>query len=167
MNRIKRNAASLGLTLACLCPTAMAEPADLQRLSWLAGCWAQGAGEPGSVEHWLPPAGGLMLGLSRIVRQGRTVEYEFLRIQLDAEGRAVYTARPSTQPEASFTASSLDDAEVVFENPAHDFPQRISYRRQGADALLARIEGQLKGVARQRDFPMRRVSCDQALAPKP
>ncbi|MDT9002277.1 DUF6265 family protein [Paucibacter sp. APW11] len=167
MKRIKRSAASLGLTLACLCPTAMAEPADLQRLSWLAGCWAQGAGEPGSVEHWLPPAGGLMLGLSRIVRQGRTIEYEFLSIHLDAEGRAVYTARPSGQPAASFTATTLDEGAVSFENPAHDFPQRISYRAEGADALLARIEGRLKGVERQRDFPMRRVSCDQALAPRP
>ena len=31
---------------------------------------------------------------------------------------------------------------VVFENPGHDFPQRVIYERQG-DVLNARIEGRM------------------------
>ncbi|MGH8854313.1 MAG: hypothetical protein ACREWI_08545 [Telluria sp.] len=43
----------------------------------------------------------------------------------------------------------------MFENPAHDFPQRIIYRRVGDTGLHARIEGKGKGI----DFPMRRTAC--------
>jgi hypothetical protein len=52
------------------------------------------------------------------------------------------------------------DGEVVFENPEHDFPQRIIYRRESADALFARIEGQEKGVNKAMDFRFKRSKCD-------
>ncbi len=44
----------------------------------------------------------------------------------------------------------------MFENPAHDFPQRVIYRRLGADAVTGRIEGQIGGQARSVDFPYKR-----------
>jgi hypothetical protein len=48
----------------------------------------------------------------------------------------------------------------VFENPAHDFPQRIIYRRLSPDSLVARIEGPgPNNTTRGIDFPMRRVNC--------
>ena len=46
-----------------------------------------------------------------------------------------------------------------FENAAHDFPQRIIYRKT-AGGLHARIEGLDKGKPRSEDFPYKRVSCD-------
>lgn len=131
----------------------------VQRLAWLAGCWAAEGAEAGSVEHWLPPAGGSMLGLSRTVKNGRTREFEFMRITEAADGRLLYTALPSGQRETTFGQLSLGEAEVVFENPQHDFPQRVIYRGVGADRLQARIEGQRQGVARGVDFPMRRTAC--------
>jgi hypothetical protein len=48
--------------------------------------------------------------------------------------------------------------EVVFENGAHDFPQRIRYRR-GGDMLFARIEGTRDGKVRGVDYPYARVAC--------
>jgi hypothetical protein len=50
---------------------------------------------------------------------------------------------------------AVSDSGFTVENPAHDFPQRISYRKRGADSLLARIEGGTRDI----DFPMRRVAC--------
>ena len=160
-------ALTTGLTAALLAaPSARAaEPMSLDQLGWLAGCWAAENAEPGSVEHWLPLAGGTMIGVSRTVRNGRTVEHEFMHIRLDAEGRAVYTAIPARQKEASFTAISLGDSAVTFENLAHDFPQRIVYKAVGEDRLAARIEGQRNDATRGIDFPMRRVSCDAVLKP--
>ncbi|OWQ85626.1 hypothetical protein CDN99_21300 [Roseateles aquatilis] len=140
---------------------ARAEDSPLEQLSWLAGCWAAENGEAGSVEHWLPLAGGTMLGIGRTVKNGRTVEHEFLQIRLNAEGKPVYIALPSRQKEATFVATSIGDRAVVFENPAHDFPQRISYRAVGDDRLAARIEGLRNGAARGIDFPMKRVSCEE------
>ncbi|QNM96193.1 DUF6265 family protein [Chitinimonas koreensis] len=150
------------LAAALLALAGPARAADMQAssLAWLAGCWAAEHGEAGSGEHWLPPAGGTLLGVSRTVRNGQTVAHEFMQIRSDAEGRLVYIALPSGQREATFTATLLDAQQVAFENPAHDFPQRIVYRLQQPDRLLARIEGTRKGIARAVDFPLRRVPCE-------
>ena len=99
-----------------------------------------------------------MLGMSRTVAKGRIVEHEFLQIRVQ-DGRLVYIAKPSGQPEATFTAKSAGGREVIFENLAHDFPQRIRYRRRGADSVVARVEGPGPNGVRGFDIPMRRVSC--------
>ncbi len=152
------------LLVACTSPafasttvaTSVATPADtLAKLAGLQGCWAAGGAERGSGEQWMGPAGGTMLGMSRTVRQGRTVEYEFIRIAQGADGKLAFIAQPSGQPQASFPLLREDGDSVVFENLAHDFPQRIIYRRVGAAGLLARIEGKGKGI----DFPMSRTPC--------
>jgi hypothetical protein len=144
-------------------PCAFASEAQLptlQSLSWLAGCWAAEAGEKGSVEHWLVPAGATMLGVGRTVKNGKTVEFEFLRIQINAEGKLVYTALPSGQAEAAFTQQAIAPNSVTFENLEHDFPQRVSYRLLATNRLLARIEGLRNGVLRSIDYPMTRTRCD-------
>ncbi|HEY1398277.1 DUF6265 family protein [Roseateles sp.] len=162
---IAATALLLTLLSSLASPPAHAEEAQLERLSWLAGCWAAEKGEPGSVEHWLPLAGGTMLGIGRTVKNGRTVEHEFLQIRLNAEGQVVYIALPSRQKEATFVATSIGERAVTFENPAHDFPQRILYKAVGETGLAARIEGQSNGTTRGIDFPMKRVACEPAKAP--
>jgi hypothetical protein len=149
--------------LLCLPPLLAQAQTSVDGLSWLAGCWARETSarvEPGSGEQWLAPAAGAMLGMSRTIRGGKMIEYEFMRISQTAEGQLVYTAMPSGQRETSFALTSQTERELVFENPGHDFPQRIIYRLDNGGRLLARAEalraGQLRGV----DFPMRRVACE-------
>jgi len=155
------------VALTALAPALVrADDTSLERLGWLAGCWAAEQGEAGSVEHWLPLAGGTMLGIGRTVRNGRTVEHEFMQIRLNAEGQPVFIAQPSRQKEATFVATSIGERAVTFENPAHDFPQRVIYRAVGESGLAARIEGQRNGTTRGIDFPMRRVACE-ATKPAP
>lgn len=73
------------------------------------------------------------------------------RVQIREDGGSlVYEARPSGQPAARFPLKSLDDGVAVFENPAHDFPQRIIYRRT-PDGIAARIEGTMNGAPRAVD----------------
>ena len=129
----------------------------IDQVTWMAGCWRQDAGGRVIDEFWMAPAGGLMLGTGRTVAKGRVVEFEFMQIREDA-GRLVFTAKPSGQPEASFAAIKTGAREVVFENPSHDFPQRVMYRLDG-DTLTGRIEGSQNGKPRSVEFPLRRVAC--------
>ena len=126
----------------------------VQPPAWLAGCWEQRSGDRQSLEMWMPPAGGLMLGASRTLVNGAVREYEQIRIAVD-NGKLVYTATPSGQQTASFTSTRVTDSSFTVENLQHDFPQRIIYRRHGADSLIARVEGAARGF----DYPMRRSSC--------
>lgn len=137
-----------------------AAESDVTSLAWLAGCWSPEKGEAGSVEQWLSPAGGTMLGMSRTVKNGRTVEFEFMQLRTNAEGKLVFVALPSGQKETIFVASAVGKDSVTFENPQHDFPQKVSYRLESAERLVARIEGNRNGTLRGIDFPMRRVPCE-------
>jgi hypothetical protein len=153
----------LVLMVATIAPAARAADFDIARLAWMAGCWRQ-PGDPGSEEQWLAPAGGTMLGVGRIVRQGKATEWEFMRIASEADGRLVFHAQPSGKAPDSFPAITLTDTEVVFENLQHGFPQRVVYGNDGPDRLNARIEGQRNGQLRVVPYPMVRVSCDAQAA---
>jgi hypothetical protein len=160
---MSRRAAVLAAILCCaLHRDAWAQHADpvVRQLSWITGCWRQSSSGGSRVidEQWMSPRGGTMLGMSRTVRGDSLLEFEHLQI-LERSGRLVYHAEPSGQPPADFIASTMSDTLVVFENPEHDFPQRIIYRRRGTDTLVARIEGTRNGQTRGIDFPYARVGC--------
>lgn len=166
-----------GAFATCLCassgaaaqtPSAVNAPApagseallQLGRLSWLAGCWRADGGDTGTVEHWLPLAGETLMGVSRTVRGGKTVAHEFMQIRVGSDGKLAYLAAPSDRAPVRFPLLRQTADEVVFENPGHDFPQRIDYRQDAPDHLRARIEGLSRGVAKGIDYPMSKVSCD-------
>ena len=149
--------------IALAAPSASAAGPGIEALAWLAGCWSRADADAGSGEQWTAPAGGTMLGVSRTVRNGRTVEFEFVVIRGTADGALVYQAHPSGQASAEFRLMHAGDGEVVFENPAHDFPQRIGYRLdEDGTRLTAWIEGTRGGTTRRIPFPMRRVACDSS-----
>jgi hypothetical protein len=104
------------------------------------------------------PSGGTMIGMSRSISEGRTVEYEYLRIEL-RDGRLAYVASPSGQPEAVFLEAEITDRKAVFEAPEHDFPQRIAYERMSPRSIMAWIEGDVEGVFRVVEFPLSAARC--------
>lgn len=106
----------------------------------------------------MAPGGGSMIGMSRTVRGSETTAYEFVVITVQ-DGRLAYRAHPSGQAPATFLSTEATDARVVFENPLHDFPQRVGYRREGTE-LAAWIEGVSSGRTRRVEFPYRRVPCE-------
>ncbi len=133
--------------------------ADLSALQWLAGCWTQDGRDAGSVEQWTSPAGGTMLGMNRNVSGGRTVAFEYMRIAVNKDDVIEFIASPSGQETARFKMVSMNENEVVFENPEHDFPTRIIYRLLSDGSLLGRIEGVDKGTPRTAEFPMTKTEC--------
>jgi len=108
------------------------------------------------------PRGGVMLGMSRTVRNDSLIEFEHVRIERRGAD-LYYVASPARQATAEFKATAMTDSSITFENPAHDFPRKIVYRRQGADSLVASIEGPRGGTTRTIAFPYRRVGCPSGL----
>jgi hypothetical protein len=133
-------------------------PADLEKLSWLAGKWRVETSGRVVEEQWMAPAGGVMLGMSRTIAKGRVVEHEFMQIRVGPGGELFYVAQPSGQKEAAFQQASLTDKEVVFTNPNHDFPQKITYTLRADGSLLAVVEGPRDdGTTRRVEFPYQRI----------
>lgn len=116
----------------------------VDELGWMAGYWLS-CGPQGEVaETWTDPRGGQMVGHSvTLTPRGRSA-FEMLRIA-PVDGVAAYHAQPGGRAATVFKAAEADGDHVVFQNLEHDFPQRIIYRRQGADVMIARIEGPMNG----------------------
>ncbi|HJQ66723.1 MAG TPA: DUF6265 family protein [Gemmatimonadales bacterium] len=146
---------ALGLTTLSSRPP-QARPID--RVGWLQGCWIQTSPQRTIEEHWMPPRGNSMIGMGRTVRGDSLVEFEVVVVR-ERGSDLVYEAHPSGQPSAEFVAESLGVASVLFANPAHDFPQRVGYRRVSADSLVGWIEGTMGGQNRRIEFPYRRTAC--------
>jgi len=146
-------------------PAAGADAASpLAPLAWLEGCWRGSVNKREFREHWLPLRGDLMVGISHTVMDGKTLDFEYLRLERRADG-VHYVTVPSGQKETAFKLAEVatpegGDVVFTFANPAHDFPQRISYRRSSEGWLYATVEGKVAGADRQVIYPMRRIGCE-------
>ena len=134
----------------------LAKGDKIDDLAWMAGTWLGDDEGTAVEEHWISPRGGAMLGLHRDVREGRMVFFEFLRIEVQ-EGKLVYLASPRGRAATPFPAKSVEPRKVIFENPQHDFPQRILYWLDGQGALHARIEGTRSGKESAKEWVWRRA----------
>lgn len=130
----------------------------IDKAAWLAGCWEARSGTRVVTEMWMNPGGGMMIGGSRTVNNGTVREFEHLRIRASGD-TLVYTALPSGQNQTDFKGVPGEGV-LTFENPQHDFPTRLVYRRMSADSTVARVEGPGKdGAMRGFAVPMKRVAC--------
>jgi hypothetical protein len=105
---------------------------------WMAGSWAQIDGDRWTEEYWTPPRAGIMLGAGRNGHGETLAEWESTRIEIGEDGKPVFIASPGGGTAVRFPMASSSPSEIVFTNPAHDYPQRIRYWREG-DGLMAEI----------------------------
>jgi hypothetical protein len=129
------------IVLLALTTQVSAQTPTLTDIAWISGAWQSAPGGRRQIEeHWTGVAGASMLGMSRTVAGEKTVEFEYLRIEQRADG-IYYVAHPKARcPGTDFKLTRASATEAVFENPQHDFPKRIIYRKGADDSLTATID---------------------------
>ena len=127
------------MSLLLAAALAVAQPAEVPDLRWLAGYWLSCEDGREVSESWSDRRGDIMLGGMLTVRRDGRSGFEQARIAFSSGGQATFIAQPSGQSTAEFRLVRGGPAEAVFENPTHDFPQRVIYRREG-ERLIGRIE---------------------------
>jgi len=149
----------LALALAgCDAASPVVADAPVSGLDWMSGYWLA-CEESETAENWIGAGRGVLLG-TNLSGGG----YEFLRIAQNEAGAFVYYSMPGGRsPPTEFTLVSNENQRAVFENPAHDFPQRIIYERAG-DAMSARIEGPIDGRTESMEWDFSRAEFDARCA---
>ena len=127
---------SMTMVWALLAAGSASASADLD---WLQGDWCGERKGVQNEEHWGSAKAGVMLGWHRDTRGGKLVGFEFMRITFDAEGIRFH-AQPGGKPETIFPATKHEPGLIVFEQPGHDFPKRVTYRREADGRLFARVD---------------------------
>jgi hypothetical protein len=133
---------------------AAAQAPKVASLGWLTGTWVVESERERVTESWVGPGNGLMVAANLTTRTNNRKTFEFIRIAETADGFS-YFASPGGGTPVEFRLKESGDRKVVFENTKHDFPQRIMYWRDG-EALVARIEGQMKGEPRSVEWKFKR-----------
>ena len=123
-----------GLAAAAPPPPAPAMP------GWMSGDWVEETATGWTEEHWSHPRGRVMLGTGLSGKGAAAADFEFMRIAPDRDGSLAFWGAPRGRPAVPFRLVSASDDAVLFENPRHDYPTRIAYRREGA-MLVAEISG--------------------------
>jgi hypothetical protein len=111
----------------------------------LVGCWRSEEEGTRTVEVWTPFHGDVMYGQNLALEDDadgggeRLVFFELLRVERRGDG-LVYVARPGGGGAVEFLLAAHDERSLTFAAPDHDFPKRIRYVRDGADALRAIVD---------------------------
>ncbi len=123
-------------------------PPGVEGLGWLSGHWRTqvdpaASGPAWTEEIWSSHEGGMMLGLSRTHSGNRIAAFEYMRIARGEDGSASFYGSPNGAAPVAFRLVRASAGEAVFENAAHDFPQRIAYRLEGGElvATVSLIDG--------------------------
>ena len=118
--------------------------------------WASDDRGSSTEEHWIAPKGGIMLGVNRGVSRNGKASFEFLRIAETPDG-ITYFASPGGKEPRPFLLKEWTADSVTFENPDHDFPQRVVYRKVEGN-LIARIEGSINGKVQSMEWTWKPVA---------
>jgi hypothetical protein len=123
---------------------------------WMLGRWENVSPQGTTVEAWKKQNDTLYTGYSHFIVGKDTVFSERLRIEQHGND-LLYIPTVVGQNEGKpvvFKVSLHTKKQVVFENPLHDFPQKISYSHPTKDSLVAEISGTDKGKFRSEKFLM-------------
>jgi uncharacterized protein DUF6265 len=119
-----------------------ATPPSISDLNWLEGTWQGEIGDRQFEARYTSPEGGQVLSASKYTKDGKPAGFEFERFEEQGD-TLVLTPFPEGKSSVAFKLTELDpkNQRVVFENPAHDFPTRISYQRVADNKLLILVSG--------------------------
>lgn len=150
---------SITVIISVIACTTKQKDQPLQNFEKLTGLWQTHNSEADIYEEWIKVSDSAMQGKSYVMNESDTIINE--RIEVKKIGNDFYyiptvTAQNNDQP-VQFKMINNSDTLLVFDNPGHDFPQRIMYRFHGKDSIVARVQGVVKGELQFEEFYFRRV----------
>ena len=131
----------------------------MSKAEWVIGSWQQTTAKGYTIEIWTKQSDTDIAGISYMVHGKDTLSAETIRlVQRDTTLYYIPTVKDQNNGKAiPFRLASITDNQMVFENPTHDFPQKITYRRITKDSLYAEISGPMNGMQQAIPFPMSRM----------
>jgi hypothetical protein len=131
----------------------------IENANWLIGRWENNSAEGNLSEFWTKTNDSTFHGESYFVIENDTVFGE--KVELMQRGKDfIFEARVAKQNDEKpvpFKLTKSSETEMVWENPAHDYPNKIVYQTVGNDSLVAEIFGTKDKKAKREVFKMKKV----------
>jgi len=132
---------------------------NLAKAKWFIGEWGNKSAEGELTERWKKENDSVYFGESYfVVGENDTVFAEHVRLE-ETNGKLTYIVTvPGQNKElpVGFEMTSSKNNQIVFENPKHDYPNKITYSLVEKDSLIAEISGLKKGKPYTEKFVMKK-----------
>ena len=130
----------------------------LEKMSWLVGEWENKMPEGNLTETWIKANDSTFTGKTLFIKEKDTIHNE--EIVLSQKGETLYYSptvigQNNDEP-IEFKMTNSTENEFVFENPKHDYPQKIVYKKLNSTNLVATISGKQLGKASSESYPMKK-----------
>lgn len=150
--------ASLAVTTLCCKKAADDAPNQMLKAEWLIGSW-QNKNEMGDLsETWEKLNDSVLSGKSYFIKGKDTLFSE--SVELAQKGAdLIYSPKVKGQNNdlpVAFKMTVATANQLTFENPSHDFPNKITYRLVNKDSIVAEISGIQQGKSASETYPMAR-----------
>lgn len=133
---------------------------EIKKADWFLGRWENSSKEGNMSEIWTKENDSTFHGESYFVIEKKdTVFAESVRLW-QKENQLIYEVSVKGQNDekpVDFAMTSSSDKQLVFENPNHDYPNKITYNKITNDSLVAEISGTKDGKAKSEQFAMKKV----------
>lgn len=127
--------------------------------NWLIGKW-ENKSESGNLEEtWTKVNDSTFQGQSYYIKGKDTLHFESIVLQQNGEElfyNPTVKGQNNDKP-VSFKLTIITDKQLVFENPKHDYPQKITYNQITKDSLVAEISGMQQGKASSDNYSMKKT----------
>lgn len=136
-----------------------AQQSGISKAEWLLGTWENKTAKGSIYETWRKVNDHEFTGKSYRLKEKDTIVFETVQLIRD-QNTLFYIPTVKGQNgnlPVHFIAKTVSESQLVFENRQHDFPQIITYKQDGTDALIAEISGVVNGKERKQTFPMKRI----------
>lgn len=131
---------------------------ELEKMNWLLGNWENKLPEGLLTETWSKKNDSTFTATSFFIIDKDTVHSESIELtQLKEEliYRPTVKGQNNDEP-VDFKLTSDTENTFTFENAAHDYPQKITYKKVNETNLLATISGKQQGKDSTESFPMKK-----------
>ena len=131
----------------------------IKAASWLLGNWENKLADGNLTENWEKVNDSTFQAQSYYIKEKDTLHFESITLQQKGEN-LTYTAAVKGQNDdkpVSFKLTTATEKQLVFENPKHDYPQKISYTQITPDSLVAKISGIQQGKPSSEQFSMKKT----------
>jgi hypothetical protein len=132
---------------------------ELEKMSWLVGEWENKMPDGILTETWTKANDSTFTGKTLFIRDKDTLHSE--EIVLTQKGETflyiptVKGQNDNKPVEFKITESKIEN-EFAFENPKHDYPQKIVYKKVNETNLVATISGKQQGKSSSESYPMKK-----------
>jgi hypothetical protein len=140
--------------------TPVKAPREIEKVAWLTGNWGSTSKEGSLTENWVKINDSVYHGESYFVTPKKDTVFSETVVLDEVAGKMAYTVSVPGHNEEKpvrFDLTKITETEMIFENPQHDYPNKIVYTQVKPDSLVAVIYGKQKGEEKSETFAMKKI----------